>query len=141
MVFVIHEHKHNDCYNEVFSKSNVIKVFQHLHDAVDFALENTIISIDDFYILEENGEATSEYQNEEFDEFKYNGDNENEINYNNLSEKDRYKAHLYIRDESIDKMSRYEFIITHLELFFGNAEFSLLPSHRMYYITCISEIE
>ncbi len=136
MVFVIHEHKHNDCYNEVFSKSNVIKVFQHIHDAIEFALENTIISIEDFYILEENDEATSEYQNEDFKE-----DNYNEINYNELCEKDRYKAHLYIRDESIDKMSRYEFIITHLELFFGYAEFSLLPSHRMYYITCISEIE
>ncbi len=136
MVFVIHEHKHNDCYNEVFSKSNVIKVFQHLNDAVDFALENTIISIDDFYILEENEEAISEYQNEDFNEDKYN-----DINYNKLDEKDRYKAHLYIRDESIDKMSRYDFIITHLALFFGSAAFSLLPSHRMYYITCISEIE
>lgn len=117
-MYIVHHHYHYDHYKRSESKSFVEKIYENKEDAYNYCVEKLLVYFKEYTTLENLYKKKYDDDDEDEDENK-----NTKILYNNF------------KDKKTNIINRYNLVLNNFEIFFGEPEFSILPTHDMWYIT------
>ena len=119
-LFVVYLHQHIDDYKRADSFANVLKIFRSKDKACEYCVK----------LLEKD------FDKEKLFEYMEEDDDFDEKDEDDLDED--IKEHKIFLDKTNNFITRYEIVSNNFSKFFGDfegyGEFTMLPSHTMYYI-------
>ena len=107
-LFIVHRHSHYDDSKKSKSYSLVEKIFEKEIDAYEYCVEKLTIYFKEYTVIEY---ASSK------------------------SDIEKIKLYNIFKDKNQHFSKRYMTILDNFQTFFGKAEFGLLPTYDMWYIT------